>query len=142
MQTFVPLADFNESAKVMDLKRLGKQIIEAQQIFKALSLPEYGWKNHPATRMWEGHRLALLKYTKAFNNEWFQRRGAHHGAYLNLLSIANDVDVPLEEFSVPEWWGRQDVHDSHKSNLVRKLPEHYRQFWPQVSEDIPYVWPR
>jgi len=142
MQTFVPLADFNESAQVMDLKRLGKQIIECQQIFKSLSLPEYGWKSHPATKMWEGHRMALVKYTKCFNREWFERRGAHHGAYLNLLSIMNDVDVPLEEFALPEWWGRDDVHDSHKSNLVRKLPEHYAKFWPQVPDDIPYVWPR
>ena len=142
MQTFIPVPDFNESAQAMDLKRLGKQIIESQQIFKALSLPEYGWKNHPATRMWDGHRLALVKYTKAFNREWFERRNAHHGAYLNLLNIMKQVDVSLEEFELPEWWGRQDVHDSHKSNLVRKFPEHYAKFWPEVSDDIPYVWPR
>lgn len=142
MQTFVPLADFHRSAKAMDLKRLGKQIIESQQIFKALSIPEYGWKNHPATKMWDGHRLALVKYTKCFNQEWFKRRGSHHGGYLNLLSIVTEMEIDYEEFEMPEWWGREDVHESHKSNLIRKMPEHYGPMWPDVPDDLPYVWPR
>lgn len=32
MQTFLPYPDYAESAAVLDLKRLGKQIIEACQI--------------------------------------------------------------------------------------------------------------
>jgi hypothetical protein len=141
MQTFCPIDDFDASAHVMDDKRLGKQIIESQQIFKALSIPEYGWKSHPATKMWAGHRIALVHYTRAFNEEWSRRRGKNHGGYLNLLSLFDSMSIGLSERSLPDWWGRPDVHDSHKSNLLRKLPEHYQKFWPSMRSDLPYVWP-
>lgn len=141
MQTFCPIDDFAESAAVIDDKRLGKQIIESQQIFKSLTIPEYGWKSHPATKMWRGHRIALVHYTRAFNEEWHRRRGRHHGGYLNLLALFDAASIDPSERSLPAWWGRQDVHDSHKSNLLRKLPEHYRKFWPSMEDDIPYVWP-
>jgi hypothetical protein len=141
VQTFCPVDSFSESASVLDNSRLGKQIIESQQIFKSLSIPSYGWKSHPATKMWRGHRGALLKYTEQFNNEWRMRRGKDHGGWLNLLKISEGFTLGPEEFSLPRWWGRADVHDSHKSNLIRKLPEHYRAFWPDLRDDMPYVWP-
>jgi len=54
MQTFLPQISFKESAECLDNRRLGKQRVEAMQIMKALLLPEYGWKNHPAVKMWKG----------------------------------------------------------------------------------------
>ena len=37
MQTFLPYASFEESAKVLDRQRLGKQRVECLQIFNALA---------------------------------------------------------------------------------------------------------
>lgn len=141
MQTFVPINSFAQSAKVMDLQRLGKQIIECQQIFKALSIPGYGWQSHPAVKMWRGHRGALLNYTTAFHNEWKMRRGKDHGGYLNLLRIAEGHFVDPSEYNMPKWWGVFEVHESHKSNLVRKFPEHYEKYFPGVRGNLEYVWP-
>jgi hypothetical protein len=31
------------------------------------------------------------------------------------------------------------VHDSHRSALVRKDPAHYRRFFPDVPDDLPYL---
>lgn len=62
MQTFLPYASFSESAKVLDDKRLNKQIVEAYQILKAITLPDYGWQNHPVVNMWRENELALLSY--------------------------------------------------------------------------------
>jgi len=42
---------------------------------------------------------------------------------------------------VPPWFGSEPLHLSHQSALVRKLPEHYRQYFPGVPDDLPYVWP-
>jgi hypothetical protein len=33
------------------------------------------------------------------------------------------------------------VHQSHRSALVRKDPGHYRPLFPDVPDDLPYVWP-
>lgn len=141
MQTFVPHTSFPDCAAVLDLSRLGKQIIEAQQIFKALTQPDYGWQHHPAVKMWRGSELCLVMYAKACNDEWRKRRGRSHGAYDNLMTILSQTFVKAQSYKYPRWWGNELVHESHRSNLVRKNPEHYRQFFPDVPLDLPYVWP-
>ena len=60
MQTFLPYADFEKTAKCLDYRRRGKQRVEATQIIQTLSGVTTGWHNHPATKMWRGHELALV----------------------------------------------------------------------------------
>ena len=48
VQTFLPYADFARSAAVLDRTRLGKQRVEAIQVVRALTIPTYGWRHHPA----------------------------------------------------------------------------------------------
>ncbi len=62
MQTFLPYPDFEASARVLDDRRLGKQRVEALQVLRALTRAQYGWKHHPAVRMWAGHEEALAAY--------------------------------------------------------------------------------
>src|SRR3569833_4507136 len=62
MQTFLPFADFEASARVLDAKRLGKQRVEAIQVLRALTVPGYGWRHHPAAAMWAGYEEALVRY--------------------------------------------------------------------------------
>ena len=53
MQTFLPYESFEESASVLDWRRLGKQRVEGMQIINAINNPKkQGWQNHPATIMW------------------------------------------------------------------------------------------
>lgn len=145
MQTFVPLTSFSESLEVLDLKRLGKQVIEAGQIARALSDPEYGWQHHPATRMWRGHLAALLDYTVTAGDEWERRRGKPHGAVANLFAWFDDrPGFRVEDLTpeLPRWWGNEQVHSSHRANLLRKDPVHYSVFgWTEDPEEA-YVWPR
>ena len=44
-------------------------------------------------------------------------------------------------WSMPPWLGDDAFHRSHQSNLVRKLPEHYGDLFPDVPDDLPYIWP-
>ncbi len=44
------------------------------------------------------------------------------------------------EPDLPSWWGREDIMTSHRSNLIRKFPEHYAGLWAGVPDDLPYVW--
>ena len=41
----------------------------------------------------------------------------------------------------PPWLGLDALHTSHRSALVRKEPEHYRSPFPDVPDDLPYLWP-
>ena len=62
MQTFLPFSDFDASAHALDVKRLGKQRVETIQIVRALTVPDYGWRSHPAALMWKGYEEALGRY--------------------------------------------------------------------------------
>lgn len=51
--------------------------------------------------------------------------------------------VTQVRYSIEPWWlGDDSFHLSHKSNLVRKNPGHYRRFFPDVSDSLAYRWPQ
>jgi hypothetical protein len=45
-----------------------------------------------------------------------------------------------ENKTLPSVIGNKKFHDSHKSNLLRKDPEHYGQFGWSVPTDLEYMW--
>jgi len=137
MQTFLPYSDFTESAKTLDRQRLGKQRVETWQIYQALTGEKSGWANHPATKMWRGCEVALLVYGIEICLEW-KARGYNDTMLSRFLEA---LDGRGEEYVPPAWLGDQAFHLSHQSNLSRKLPAHYGPLWPEVSPELPYVWP-
>lgn len=138
MQTFLPYEDFARSAKVLDRQRLGKQRLECRQLLAACLAPSSPWSNHPAARMWRGHEGALLAYGKAVCLEWRSR--GYKDQQLPWFESQLDL-YDAAELAPPPWLGREDFHRAHRSNLLRKAPEHYRQHWPDERDDLPYVWP-
>lgn len=139
MQTFLPYQDFIESAKCLDMRRLGKQRVEAWQIYLALTKEDYGWKNHPAVKMWRGYSICLLLYGMHICDEWINRgyKDSMKGRFVDAYFRGNIAFG----ISTPPWIGDPDFHESHKSNLLRKDPNHYRQFFPDVPDNLEYVWP-
>ena|SRR5579862_474624 len=136
MQTFLPYPDFEESAKCLDNKRLGKQRAEVLQILNALQNPEAkGWKNHPATKMWRGHEPALIRYGVAVCEEWM-RRGYNDTVKEKLLAR-----LPTGPDENPSWIEDPQLHSSHRSRLLQKDPNHYASFgWTESPSDENY-WP-
>lgn len=115
------------------------------QILRALVYPTYrGWKNHPATKMWRGFTAGLVAYGLAMCSEW-QWRGRADAVAASLLEFTGgQVPDPValaREGRLPPWLGLAALHVSHRSSLVRKLPEHYLPYFPDVPDDLPYVWP-
>lgn len=137
MQTFLPHEDFRASARVLDRQRLGKQRVEVKQILAALDKTSGGWVNHPAVKMWRGHRSALAYYGVVICQEW-RARGYNDSLLDEFVAVLNSGPAV---WSIPKWVGDVEFHRSHQSNLVRKFPEHYGPLFPGVSDDLPYVWP-
>ena len=139
MQTFLPYANFQKSAEVLDYRRLGTQRVETYQLLKALNGETKGWANHPAARMWRGHEAVLAMYGCIICNEWIKR------GYKDTMTprIADYFNVfgPPSETPRPAWLGDPNFHMSHQSNLIRKLPEFYGPLFPGVPDDLPYIWP-
>lgn len=145
MQTLLPHPSFEDSARVLDDRRLGKQRVETLQILRALHLDGYGWSNHPAVLMWRGRTQALVAYGVVVVEEW-RRRGFTDGTRDDIVEFVYPEPVcSQEELAVngllPGWLGDGPFHASHRSALLRKSPEHYQGHFPTTHADLDYVWP-
>jgi hypothetical protein len=148
MQTFLPYPDFAASAAVLDTKRLGKQRVETLQVVRALTVPGYGWQNHPAVLMWRGHLEALGRYGFVVVDAWLARgfgdtcapsiRQDLAGAGVDRVRTQAELATAG---ALPPWLGDAAVHRSHQSALLRKDPAFYGPLFPDVPDDLPYVWP-
>jgi len=149
VQTFLPYPDFVDSATVLDPRRLGKQRAETIQVLRALTVPGYGWRHHPAAAMWAGYEEALVRYGLVVCAEWLVRghKDTTAATLLTDLKSGTGVDDVREQSALshtgelPPWVGNRAFHLSHQSSLVRKDPTFYRRLFPDVAEDLPYVWP-
>jgi hypothetical protein len=131
MQTFLPYPDFKKSMQCLDYRRLGKQRVEAQQILNILEgkTKSNAWINHPAVKMWKGYEDALKCYLRECINEWIRR------GYKNNMIIPTEI----KSCCMPWWFGNNEFHASHRSNLKRKKPDFYVF---AEADDLPYLWPK
>ena len=143
MITFLPCADFDAIARLLDDKRLGGQRTEAWAILKWLRAPQEYPKLVKAgyCAMWDGFEDALIKYVNAMLVEW-ARRGKK-----NDLLQPFDPSLGLQEVAaapLPPWLGCEELHGYHRAALLAKLPQHYSQFgWSEQGSAYngSYPWP-
>jgi hypothetical protein len=151
VQTFAPLQDATEIAKVLDYRRLGKQRVETKQLLMALlGLDKAGepttvpasphTRYHPITRAWAGHEFALWQYGMAMCIEWIGR-----GYNSTIHTWFEAVEAGLDSApGWPWWWGTPQITDNHQRMLVWKEPSHYATIWPDKAVDpenfVPGYW--
>lgn len=150
MQTFLPYPDFEATASVLDDRRLGKQRVEGLQIVRAITVPGYAWRHHPAARMWAGHEAALESYLTAICDEW-EHRGfadtcrASIRAEMDRVGVAPPASqaVLADADRLPPWLGDPALHRSHRASLLLKDRAWYGRFFPaaEAEEWDGYVWP-
>ncbi|WP_109004706.1 MSMEG_6728 family protein [Streptomyces rishiriensis] len=166
MQTFLPCPDFRASALVLDRRRLGKQRVEALQVLRGLVRPGYGWRRHPAVRMWTGYEEALVRYGLEICRAWCDlghqdtcaatlvadfraaQPLAPTATATSTVTSSAALSAPVRDQArlaaagdLPPWLGDDAFHRSHRSALVRKDPVVYAPLFPDVPDDLPYVWP-
>ena len=141
MQTFLPYPNFKQSASVLDMRRLGKQRIEAIEILKISLGKESRWKHHPAVKMWKGYEHALSHYTRCIIEEW-RRRGYNDSLLGKLAVICTDFDLLSNVETILPWWlGLDEFHSKHRATLLFKLPAHYSTFGWIENPEYGYLWP-
>lgn len=141
MQTFLPYPSFKQSAAALDYRRLGKQRVEVLQLLNSIKKlknnePVRGWKNHPCRKMWHNYTNALVNYGLDICTEW-KNRGYNDTCYEKIIAHMDYNNC----VKIPPFIGDEKFHLSHKSMLIQKMPEYYRSMWPDVPDNIEYVWP-
>ena len=149
MQTFLPYADFVGSARALDPKRLGKQRVETIQVLRGLTRPGYGWRHHPAVKMWAGYEEALVRYGLDMCAVWVATGRADTCATTLVTDLTGACGITTVRTrpdlaaagDLPPWLGDEALHLSHRSALLRKDPDAYRPLFGDLADDLPYVWP-
>lgn len=151
MQTFLPFESFDDSLNLLDKRRLNKQNIESTQILNILlnrNNGKKGWKNHTATKLWEGYENALKLY-KNIGMDIAIRKGIKYKKLFKEQIDTNDIVLP-------PIIGRTDFHESHLANLKRKIFEKDNQYndelrdnmiaalgqykFDNIDSSLPYIW--
>lgn len=149
MQTFLPYPDFERSARTLDRLRLGRQRVEALQLFNALTVPGHGYRHHPAAKMWRGHEEALVRYALTMCGVWSELGfndtvagtiTGHLRERLGVERVRTQAEL-ARAGELPRWLGDEQFHRAHRSNLIRKDREHYGPQFGDVPDDLEYVWP-
>lgn len=132
MQTFMPYADFKKSVQCLDYRRLGKQRVEAYQIHNIITkqTTKKGWLSHPAVLMWKDNPNSLAEYHNECVIEWIKR------GYKNTMLL-----LYVKKEALPFWFGNEIFHASHRSNLLRKDYDYYKQYGWKEDNTLPYYWP-
>jgi len=136
VQTFLPYPSFQDSARCLDWRRLGKQRVEAMLILFIIRGEGWqSWKSHPAVKMWRGYEAELVRYGVVVCDEWIAR-GYRDTTRPRLLDM-----MPTSDRGAPPWLGDPRLHSSHRSNLLRKDLDYYSRFGWAEPPDLPYFWP-
>lgn len=117
MQVFIPYPTPYDCALSMvnDTRRMNKQIIECQQILKAIDGYTKAWANHPVTLMYREHRDWQEAYKLCF--QYFR---------LSDMKKAKDwSDIAMKTIPL---FITQEMCDQHKRRLFTKSPQRYPQF--------------
>ncbi|MDO8640877.1 MAG: pyrimidine dimer DNA glycosylase/endonuclease V [Nitrosarchaeum sp.] len=143
MQTFFPYDNYQQSIECLDKRRLGKQRVEARQILQTINKIKThqlvkGWRNHPTIDMWFDYEDYLKQYYNHTLLVW--ARYGYQNIKLQPIIVSENVEQP--------WWlGQEMLHNSHRSNLLRKaiedpkLTSWYAQFAWDVLPSKGYIWP-
>lgn len=104
-----------ETARVLDRRRLNKQIIECEQILDALS-GKKAWSNHPCTLQYKEHYEWLCAYLLCLEH--------YKDGHLDLAqswsdNIAEGLRPPFHT---------EEFFNQMKRRLYTKNPEHYAQW--------------
>lgn len=153
---------FYASLSCLDNRRLNKQRVEAKQIINIIytrktfklhgkvdsttlkslkkNNPEikFGWINHIATLMWENYLNELILYYNLSIDVWKTRKNKDGKSVKNTLDY---YKFDEDKLSIPCFMGDEKFHASHRSALLYKDFEYYKQFsWKEIPE-LNYIWP-
>lgn len=126
MQVFIIGTPY-ETAEVLDVKRLNKQIIENKQIMDAILGTGKGWFNHPVVKSYKNHFQWLYYYNLCLF--WYSRGDKPMAKKMSEQAMAFKPSFHTEEY-----------FNQMKRRLYTKNNQYYSQ-WAELGEsDCNWYW--
>lgn len=126
MQIFLPYSSPFLTAKILDKKRLNKQIIECKQIIKAIKGESNAWKNHPVVLMYKNHLDWLNYYMKSL---FFYKNGDTISSFLYSKLADNIIPEFICEVYCNNFKKRLYTKDPIKYELFKQYGKSYENWY-------------
>lgn len=126
MQVFIVGTPY-ETAEVLDLKRLNKQIIENKQIMDAILGTGRGWFNHPVVKSYKNHFQWLYHYNLCLF--WYQRGCKDMAKKMSEQAMAFKPNFHTEEY-----------FNQMKRRLYSKNNQYYSQYSYLGESSCNWYW--
>lgn len=149
MYTFLPYADFDETARTLLERDLEQQIMHTVIALDCLHEKDAetvaAWSKHPLMNMWRGYEVQLALYGQAMVTQ-AQIRGMDVDNYSKRLDWHYDTATFPDDFKMekPPWFDDPDkmrwVERSSRSLLVRR-DSRYLTYWPGTSTNLTPYYP-
>lgn len=137
VNVFLPYADYEKSIRVLDKKRLTKQLVECIQLLAVIVHKKKGYANHPVTKIWRPYVGALVHYAHICCLVIRDKYPAYSLEKMEARLTSGEFGAASQE-EKPVF--SDAFHDSHKSSLWHKDPEEYHMF-EEHSHINCYAWP-
>jgi hypothetical protein len=148
MNTFLPYADYEQTAQCLRSRDLETQILHVRLLLDTLhevdELTVQAWQNHPIVSMWRGHEAQLATYGLAMSEEWNNRTGNDPESEYFQWHLDNVSCVDDFEMSKPKWMEdkrMEVVMSNHRGILLFKDAAWYSKFGWNVGPCSSYFWP-
>jgi hypothetical protein len=99
--------------------------------------------------MWAGYEEALVRYGLDVCAVWSGGGHADMCAVTLVADLTCSTGIATarpqaqlgQSGELPPWLGMSAFHRRHQSALLRNDPAHYGPIFPDIPDDLPYVWP-
>lgn len=157
MIVLVPSSDFREFTEWLSDAHLIASIESCEKVLATLRVLRTNscggfpssMLSHPSVSAWSGFESALSVYCTMSVAELVHRGGAMRVTPYSLTTFMRspgwykdqDLFADGRDANLPDWWGRDEIHLSHRRALMYWDPVHYRQFGWRVVPRLDIVWP-
>jgi hypothetical protein len=136
MRILVPTPNLAVNATLFHADLLDDQRKNVLTAFRAMKDSKHRHHSHPTVLQWKDYPgwLGLLGMYIATER---LERGYDKDKTFSIIEEATQGCNTVQ----PDWWEDPTFHMSHQALLVRKWPELYREVFPDVAFDLPFVYP-
>lgn len=153
IRVLLPMSSAAMSASSLDYRMLGEVRVGALTLLNILHEDVRGPFpiENPVVDMWRGYELFLCSYATMLNDAWSADPRVkpdmckpyrdHIDRHWRLAEEGSDT-FGLTLPTPPPWYGREDIMESDRSELLRENYPYYSIMFPETPLDVPPAWMR
>lgn len=135
---WLPFANTKKNLDVLTDDHIFDVVFQGLQCLRNIYSAQLNWRDAKA---WAEAPAALLLYVHRAEQEMVRRGYPGCPQVVRAHVALSDEGYTMAPVP-PRWYGEPALHESHRSHLIKMVPEHYAQRLPFTTRlELPLIWP-